>query len=91
LSQLFSLLNKDWVKGRPCTYGVVGKTKNGPVRGKTFTLVINENGGGGGEGQHRNRRVNAFLAIPYARAGTKEERFKVKNIFCLCKIEKLNI
>ncbi|KAI3416283.1 hypothetical protein GPALN_005824 [Globodera pallida] len=63
-SQLFALLGHDWVKGRPCLHGAIARTKNGSVRGKTFIL------------QPDGRHVNAFLGIPYARAGTYNDRFK---------------
>ncbi|KAL3093639.1 hypothetical protein niasHT_026677 [Heterodera trifolii] len=68
-SQLFSLLGHDWVKGRPCVHGTIGHTKNGPIRGKTFILQPKNDAG-------ERRRVNTFLGIPFARAGTYNDRFK---------------
>jgi hypothetical protein len=67
--QFFSLFNENWLKGRPCSYGITVHTKSGPIIGKTFTLPPDE------------KKVHAFLGIPYATAGTFKQRFKVNNFF----------
>uniref|UniRef100_A0A1I8B4P9 COesterase domain-containing protein n=1 Tax=Meloidogyne hapla TaxID=6305 RepID=A0A1I8B4P9_MELHA len=62
--KFFSLFDENWIKGRPCSYGITIQTKNGPIIGKTFTLPPD------------GKKVNAFLGIPYAIAGTFKQRFK---------------
>ncbi|CAK5091316.1 unnamed protein product [Meloidogyne enterolobii] len=62
--KFFSLFDENWIKGRPCSYGITIQTKNGPIIGKTFTLPPD------------GKKVNAFLGIPYAVAGTFKQRFK---------------
>lgn len=77
LRQFFSFFNKEWVKGHPCTHGVIVQTRLGPVRGKTFTMKsVSTAQNDGTNDNFAERRVNVFLAIPYAKAGTFKERFK---------------